>query len=47
MISANAAFSKRTENDRTQLTADYAKGDQEDPDTGQTVTFEDWWRAKG
>ncbi len=47
MISANAAFSKRTENDRTQLTADYAKGDQEDPDTGQTVTIEDWWRAKG
>ncbi len=47
MISANVALSKRTENDRTQLTADYAKGDQEDPDTGQTVTIEDWWRAKG
>ena len=47
MISANVALSKRTKNDRTQFTADYAKGDQEDPDTGQTVTIEDWWRAKG
>jgi putative salt-induced outer membrane protein YdiY len=47
MISANATLSKRTKNDRTQLTADYAKGDQEDPGTGQTVTIEDWWRAKG
>ncbi|MHC4496252.1 MAG: DUF481 domain-containing protein, partial [Planctomycetota bacterium] len=47
MISANFALSKRTKNDRTQLTADYAKGDQEDPGTGQTVTIEDWWRAKG
>ncbi|MFH1719432.1 MAG: DUF481 domain-containing protein [Planctomycetota bacterium] len=47
MISANANFSKRTEKDRTMLGADYAKGEQEDPDTGQTVTIEDWWRARG
>jgi putative salt-induced outer membrane protein YdiY len=47
MISANATLSKRTEKDRTQLSADYAKGEQEDPDTGETVTIEDWWRAKG
>ena len=47
MISANANFSKRTQNDRTTISADYAKGEQEDPDTGQTVTIEDWWRAKG
>ena len=47
MVSASASLSKRTEKDRSQLSADYAKGDQEDPDTGQTVTIENWWRAKG
>jgi len=47
MISANANFSKRTQNDRTTISTDYAKGEQEDPDTGETVTIEDWWRAKG
>lgn len=47
MISANANLVKRTEKDRAQVTADYAKGQQEDPDTGETVTIEDWWRAKG
>jgi putative salt-induced outer membrane protein YdiY len=47
MISANANFAKRTEKDRTTVSADYAKGEQEDPDTGETVTIEDWWRAKG
>lgn len=47
MISANADATKRTEQDRTTVSADYAKGEQEDPDTGETVTIEDWWRAKG
>jgi putative salt-induced outer membrane protein YdiY len=47
MISANVNLTKRTEKDRTQLSADYAKGEQEHPDTGETVTIEDWWRAKG
>lgn len=47
IISANANFSKRTEKDRTTISTDYAKGEQEDPDTGETVTIEDWWRAKG
>jgi putative salt-induced outer membrane protein YdiY len=47
MISANANLSKRTENDRTQLTADYAKGKREDQVTGIDETIEDWWRAKG
>jgi putative salt-induced outer membrane protein YdiY len=47
MISASANFSKRTEKDRTTINTDYAKGEQEDPDTGETVTIEDWWRAKG
>ncbi len=47
MISANANAMKRTEKDRTTVSADYAKGEQEDPDTGETVTIENWWRAKG
>jgi len=47
MISANANFSKRTEKDRMTLSTDYAKGEQEDPDTGEDVTIEDWWRVKG
>jgi len=47
MITANASFAKRTEKDRTTITTDYAKGEQEDPDTGEDVTIEDWWRAKG
>lgn len=47
MISANANFSKRTEQDRTTVSTDYAKGEQENPDTGETVTIEDWWRARG
>jgi putative salt-induced outer membrane protein YdiY len=47
MVSANANFSKRTEKDRTTLSTDYAKGEQEDPDTGEDVTIEDWWRIKG
>jgi len=47
MISANANATKRTEKDRMTVSADYAKGEQEDPDTKETVTIEDWWRAKG
>ncbi len=45
-ISASANFRKRTENDRTQLSADYARGRQEDPDTGEKMTTQDWWRTK-
>jgi putative salt-induced outer membrane protein YdiY len=47
MISANANFAKRTEKDRTTVSTDYAKGTQRDRDTGEDVTIEDWWRAKG
>jgi len=47
MISANANFAKRTEKDRTTVSTDYAKGTQKDKDTGQDVTIEDWWRARG
>jgi len=46
MISANANATKRTDKDRMTVGADYAKGEQEDPDTNETVTIEDWWRAK-
>jgi len=45
-ISASANLSKRTEKDRTQLSADYGRGEQEDPDTGEQNTTEDWWRTK-
>lgn len=46
-ISASANALKRTEKDRTTVSADYAKGKQRDPDTGEDVTIEDWWRAQG
>lgn len=46
-ISASASMSKRTEKDRTQVGADYAKGEQENRTTGSDETIEDWWRAKG
>lgn len=45
-ISASANLSKRTEKDRTQLSADYAKARQKDPATGEKNTTEDWWRSK-
>lgn len=45
-ISASANLRKRTEKDRTQLSADYAKGRQKDPDTGEKETTEEWWRTK-
>jgi putative salt-induced outer membrane protein len=46
-MTASANFLKRTENDRTTISADYAKGEKYDPVTGNTITIEDWWRAKG
>jgi putative salt-induced outer membrane protein YdiY len=46
-ISASLNLMKRGEKDRTTINADYAKGEQEDRNTGQTETIEDWWRAKG
>ena len=44
-ISASVNMSKRTEKDRTTVSADYGKGKQEDKDTGEDETIEDWWRA--
>ncbi len=46
-ISASATMTKRTDNDRTTISSDYAKGEQEDKVTGVDETIEDWWRAKG
>ncbi len=37
---------KRTDDDRTTLSADYAKTKQEDPTTGDKITTEDWWKLK-
>jgi putative salt-induced outer membrane protein YdiY len=45
-ISASANLSKRTEKDRTQLSADYVRARQKDPDTGEKNTTENWWRSK-
>ena len=47
LISASANLTKRTEKDRTKISADYARGEQEDPDTGEMKKTEDWWRTKG
>jgi putative salt-induced outer membrane protein YdiY len=43
---ASVKLSKRTETDRTALSADYAKTEQEDRVTGKDEVIEDWWRAK-
>jgi putative salt-induced outer membrane protein YdiY len=44
---ASAKATKRTDDDRTTVSADYAKTKQEDPDTGYKVTTEDWWKLRG
>jgi len=45
-INASFSMARRSEKDRTTASADYAKGKQDDPDTGEEETIEDWWRAK-
>jgi len=45
-VNASVNLQKRTEKDRTQLSTDYAKGKQTDPDTKEETTTEDWWRAR-
>ena len=45
-ITGSANMKKRTEKDRTTISADYAKTEQEDPVTGQDEAIEDWWKAK-
>jgi len=46
-ITGSANAKKRTEKDRTTLSADYAKSKKTDDVTGQDETVEDWWRARG
>ncbi len=46
-ISASFNMKKRTENDRTTFTGDYARSEQTDDDTGEDETTENWWRLKG
>ncbi len=45
-VNASVSVSRRSDKDRTTAGADYAKGKQEDPDTGEDITTEDWWRAR-
>ena len=45
-ITGSAKLKKRTDKDRTTISADYAKTEQEDPVTGQDEAIEDWWKAK-
>ena len=45
-ITGSAKLKKRTEKDRTTISADYAKTTQEDPVTGEDEAIEDWWKAK-
>ncbi|MEJ2702598.1 MAG: DUF481 domain-containing protein [Sedimentisphaerales bacterium] len=46
-INASVGLTKRTDNDRTTINFDYARSQQEDRNTGEIETTEDWWRAKG
>ncbi len=45
-ISGSFNMSKRAHNDRTQVSADYAKTKQENKTTGDEDTTEHWWRSK-
>ncbi len=45
--SLSVNLKKRTEKDRSLLSADYIRGKQKDPDTGEKKTTEDEWRMRG
>ncbi len=45
-VTASVSAARRTEKDRITADADYATSEQEDPDTGEEETTENWWRAK-
>lgn len=45
-ITGSVNVSRRSEKDRTTASADYARSEQEDPDTGDEDTTENWWRAR-
>ena len=38
---------RRSEKDRITVSADFAKSERTDRNTGESLTTEDWWRAKG
>ena len=42
---ASVAAVRRSEKDRMRVAGDYAKGERENPVTGDDETIEDWWRA--
>jgi putative salt-induced outer membrane protein YdiY len=44
-INASVSVVRRSEKDRITAGADYGRGRQRDPTTGDDVTTEDWWRA--
>jgi putative salt-induced outer membrane protein YdiY len=46
LVTGSINLRKRTERDRTLFSADYARGEQEDPDTGEETKTEDWWRTR-
>ncbi|MHC4518646.1 MAG: DUF481 domain-containing protein [Planctomycetota bacterium] len=46
-VNGSVSLARRGEKDRQTASADYAKGKQDDPDTGEEKTTEDWWRVKG
>jgi putative salt-induced outer membrane protein YdiY len=46
-MSGSFNMSKRAHNDRTQVSADYAKSKQQNKTTGDKEITEDWWRSKG
>ena len=46
-LTASANATKRTDKDRTTLSADYAKSTKTSDVTGNDETIEDWWRARG
>ncbi|OHB59300.1 MAG: hypothetical protein A2167_05730 [Planctomycetes bacterium RBG_13_46_10] len=45
-LNGSMNLSRRAERDRISLNADYARGEQEDPDTGKDKKTEDWWRSR-
>jgi len=45
-INFSGSMKKRTEKDRRTISADFARGRQENPNTGKKTKTEDWWRTK-
>lgn len=44
-VTGSLSVGRRSEKDRTTVTADYARTEQQDQVTGQDETIENWWRA--